>query len=639
MKNFIFYLRNYIQFKLLSKLNYFFSYIIKQPPLKRKFILYALDSSILLLSIIYSSWATINLNILNVINKYQFFLVLLLVFIPFNIITGTYQTVSKYINSSSVYRLIFKNSFLFIFLYIFLEIFTDFSLSIRFFFLLFFVTSTLQVASRIIIRDYLVYLTKKKYNNSKKTLIYGAGSAGSKLFSLIDNESEYEIIGFLDDDMSLWGRKLQDKKIYSPKLFFEIVNEAEQVLIAIPSISKKKLKEICNFLESKKVIVLQVPLLNEIISNNKNINELRPIRVEDLLGRDQIEPNTHLINEAINNKVILILGAGGSIGSEIAFQSLKFKPKTLILVDIDELSLYKIDQNINKNNIYNKEIISFLGDIKYEPFLNNIFNQFKIDIIFHAAAYKHVPLLEKNVFEGVRNNVFSTLNLCRVSENFDVSKIVLISSDKAVRPWNAMGCSKRICELIFLSYPRKSKQTKFAIVRFGNVLGSSGSVVPLFRKQLKEGGPITLTHPKIVRYFMTISEASQLVIQTSALTKGNDIFLLDMGKPILILDLAKKMINLSGYTLKDKNNLNGDIEIQYSGLRSGEKMYEELLIGSGSEKTIHPLIFKASEDTMNIENLDDKLIKLDQFIKNNDLSGLINIMKNLVPEFSTNLNN
>ena len=630
---YLIFLKNYFIYFIGDTVNYFFNCIINLSPKRRRFFLYFIDISILIFVILYISWNNLGISISDLFKEYSFFLAFLfLTFIPFNIITNKYKTVSKYINSFSIYKFAFYNLVYLLFLIFICFLSNKDTFLIKDLCLLFFLLSISQAFSRIFIRDYINLKSAKKYFNAKKTLIYGAGSAGAQLLNLINADKGLEVIGFIDDKEILWGRELNGKIIYNPKKLFNKNFIIDQVFIAIPSISKKRFKEICDFLQHKKLNVQIVPSLKEILYKSKNINQLRPIREEDLLGREQIKPDIELLRKAVDNKVVVILGAGGSIGSEISLQILDLNPKEIILIDIDEHSSYKINQLMNEKNINNKKISTFLGDVKYEPFLKNIFAKFNIDVVFHAAAYKHVPLLENNQIEGLRNNIFSTSNICKLAEKYKIKKVILISSDKAVRPTNIMGCSKRICELIFLYYANKNLITKFSIVRFGNVLGSSGSVVPLFRKQLQSGGPITLTHPLMERYFMTISEASQLVIQTTSLTSGKDIFLLDMGEPVLIYDLARKMINLSGFELRDENNENGDIEIKFSGLRVGEKMSEELLIGSNSSPTIHPLIFKASEDIVLIKDIEKILEELSIYIDKNDKESINLILKSLVPE-------
>ena len=351
------------------------------------------------------------------------------------------------------------------------------------------------------------------------------------------------------------------------------------------------------------------------------------------MGRDRVDPDPDLLEKGIREKIIFISGAGGSIGKELVKQILKLNPKTIILFDISEASLYELSLEIKQFNNPNITLVTVLGDICDQKLVENIFNKYSINVVFHAAAYKHVPIVENNRISGLYYNIYSTLVLCELSRKFNIGKFVLISTDKAVRPTNVMGLSKRIAELIVQNQSINPKNTCFSMVRFGNVLGSSGSVVPLFKKQIAEGGPITLTHPKVVRYFMSISEAAQLVIQTSELARGGEVFLLDMGDPVFIKDLAYQMVMLSGASVKDKNNIKGDIEIKEIGMRPGEKLYEELLIDSESISTSHPLIFRAIEKKLDEEFFKFRLDKLISSLNKKDLDEALILAKELVPEW------
>ncbi len=363
---------------------------------------------------------------------------------------------------------------------------------------------------------------------------------------------------------------------------------------------------------------------------------MRPINIDQLLGREPVKPNNSLMIKAVENKCIFVSGAGGSIGSEICRKISLNNPKRLILFDVSEINLYKIHKDLINNN-YNFEIIPILGNACNEKLLSDIFCKYSIDLVFHAAAYKHVPLVEINPLEGIYNNVFSTKTLCEISIKFSVPKFIFISTDKAVRPTNVMGASKRLAELVIQGFANQNyifnNKLKFAIVRFGNVLGSSGSVVPLFMDQINSGGPITLTHPKVVRYFMTIFEAAELVIQSSSLAKGGELFLLDMGEPVLIKDLAEKMIKLSGKKINSPEKSNNSIEIIITGLRKGEKLYEELLIDATAQKTEHPLIYKACEKSLSLDYLERKLDELKCSIEYMDDAKTFEILKKLVPEW------
>ena len=399
-------------------------------------------------------------------------------------------------------------------------------------------------------------------------------------------------------------------------------------------------------LQNLELPILDIPSIDEITKGKTKIDSLRPIPIEELLGREVIEAQSDLMNLAIKNKIIMITGAGGSIGSELCRQVIQHKPKKIVILEISEENLYKINEDLSQININDVKLVSILGSSSNYKLVNKSIKDNNIDIIFHAAAYKHVPIVELNPIEGIKNNIFSTVAVCQASAENNIEKLILISTDKSVRPTNIMGASKRVAELIVQAYAEKEstffkkdasyKKTLFSMVRFGNVLGSSGSVVLKFKEQIKHGGPITLTDPNIIRYFMTIKEAAQLVIQSSVLSEGGDIFLLDMGDPVKIYDLAKQMINLSGLSIKNENNKDGEIEIISTGLRPGEKLYEELLINAKSKPTSNPRIFKAYEDSIKYFVVEKILEDLKFHLENYNLEESLNILKELVPEWKKN---
>ena len=558
--------------------------------------------------------------------------------IPLYIFTGQYKSLTRYVGSKSLYYLIFRNSILILIIIILGKLLNLSLPSGGNLFIFLVLVSFISGGIRFLLRDILLFFSDFQNKNLKKVAIYGAGSSGAQLEATLRLSYEYSIEFFIDDNKKLWRRSLNDIPIRSIDFLQSNINKIDQVLIAIPSLKKSNYKKILDKLSRYNVSVLTIPSLSEIASGKSKINSLRPILIEDILGRDEIAPDPILLSASIKNKSILITGAGGSIGSELARKILEINPSKLVLLEISEPSLYQIQREL-KNKFPEKNIFSILGSACSRKLLENTILSHKIDLIFHAAAYKHVPLVEENPIIGLENNIFSTLNICEVSKNLNVEKVVLISSDKAVRPTNLMGVSKRISELIFQAYSIKKKyNTCFSMVRFGNVLGSSGSVVPLFREQIYRGGPITITDKDMVRYFMTIEEASYLVIQASALAKGGEILLLDMGEPIYIKKLAEKMINLAGLRVKNKTNPNGDIEIIYTGKRAGEKLYEELLISAESEKTLHPLIYKARENYINPEILLKELQSLKKYLQNFDYQPTFELLKNLVPEWKKNLN-
>jgi len=483
--------------------------------------------------------------------------------------------------------------------------------------------------------------------NVRTVMVYGAGMAGRQIAGVLQFNSLFLVKGFFDDDSKLQGLRIAGWKIYNPKRIVKIVIDKgiTDIIIAIPSLSNLERQKILKSLEKIDVNVKTLPSLNKIISGEMSITEVSEVNITDLLSRDLIDPIDNLLKMAVASKVIVITGAGGSIGSEVCRQLLNHNPKKLILVDISEASLYKIDHELkflikNKKNI---KIISIIGSVCNYNRMNDIFNSFKPDTIYHAAAYKHVTLVENNCIEGVNNNIFGTINIANAAKEHNVRNFIFVSTDKAVRPTNIMGATKRVCEMYLQAINNKLKNverynTKFSIVRFGNVLGSSGSVIPLFKKQIELGGPITLTHKDVERYFMTIPEAAQLVIQSSNLAKGGEVFVLGMGNRVKIYDLAIKMINLLGLKVKDKDNPNGDIGIEYIGLRPGEKMYEELLINNNSESTIHPKIIKGNEGFINFDILEKEIKILKKYVIDNDIIKVISHLEHIVLGYSASKN-
>nr|WP_225867008.1 nucleoside-diphosphate sugar epimerase/dehydratase [Prochlorococcus marinus] len=492
-------------------------------------------------------------------------------------------------------------------------------------------------------RDFILKIKISKNKNRKKVIIYGAGEAGAQLASSLIQDGRYCVEGFIDDDSSLWRRNIKGIPIYPPNRIYENKAHIDQVLLAIPSLRKKKRLEILHTLYKKGVSVLQIPSIDEIKSEKNLITSLKPVKVEDILGREPINPDNNLLNIAVKGQTVCITGAGGSIGSELSKQIYNLNPYKMILIDHSESHLYNINKQITSYPDNGIEVKAILGSTTDLPFINKVFTDNNVDIIFHAAAYKHVPLVESNPLKGLFNNVFSTEIVCKAALEAGANNLVLISTDKAVRPTNVMGASKRLSELVVQAIAEKSKEnsiakkTCFSMVRFGNVLGSSGSVLPLFQEQIDNGGPITLTHPRIIRYFMTISEASQLVIQSKVLAEGGDVFHLDMGKPVSIKSLAEQLILLNGLSIKDNKNLEGDIEIKFTGLRPGEKLYEELIIDAESKKTIHPLIYRADERFIPLDIIMPTLEILRRYLDNEDKINSLLILKELVPEWQTNL--
>ena len=493
--------------------------------------------------------------------------------------------------------------------------------------------------SRVIIRYLFVNtFTSKNFKNKKNVLIYGAGSAGRQLLASLENNPEMKMMGFLDDNQQFHNQTILGQIVYDPLKIEKLINikNIDLVLLALPSISRIKRNHIIENLNKNKVTVKTLPSIQDIVDGKISVSDIKDLTIEDLLNREQIKPNLELLNKNINSKVVLVTGAGGSIGSELCRQIIKLNPKKLLLLELNEFALYKIREEL-KNLTPNLKIIPLLINVQNSLRLNDVFKAFKVDTVYHAAAYKHVPLVEENICEGVKNNVFGTLSIAQISMKYNVSNFVFISSDKAVRPTNIMGASKRLAEICVQAlYSNQNKHTKFAIVRFGNVLQSSGSVIPKFKKQIREGGPVTLTHPDVTRYFMSVTEASQLVIQAGSLSKGCEVFVLDMGESIKIKDLILKMIKLSGLTLKDSINPDGDIEIKVLGLRPGEKLFEELLLGDNPQKTSHEKIQKAQDPYIPLKELSMDLDILSVLLDKNKVEEVKDKLGQLLPSYQSN---
>ncbi|WP_126446622.1 polysaccharide biosynthesis protein [Sulfuricystis multivorans] len=468
-----------------------------------------------------------------------------------------------------------------------------------------------------------------------KVLIYGAGSAGRQLAAALAHSHEMKVVGFLDDDQHLQGGVMNGLPIHAPDDLPTLVaaQQIHDVLLAIPSASRRRRNEILERLRVAKVAVRTLPGVADLARGEVHVSDLREPNIDDLLGREPVAPEPGLLERNIRDKVVLITGAGGSIGSELCRQIAVLSPRRLLLVEISEYALYQIDREL-RHLSPGFEPVPLIGSVADAERMGAILSSFRPETIYHAAAYKHVPLVEHNIAEGIRNNAFGTLNLASLAREHGVADFVLISTDKAVRPTNVMGASKRLAELILQALAAQGGMTRFTMVRFGNVLGSSGSVVPLFRKQIRDGGPVTLTHPEVTRYFMTIPEAAQLVIQAGALAgaanESGAVFVLDMGEAVKIIELARRMIELSGLTVRDEANPDGDIEIAITGLRPGEKLYEELLIGDDPQPTLHPRIMKAREHFLSWAELEPRLAALEAALAANDAPVIRQLLAQMV---------
>lgn len=488
-----------------------------------------------------------------------------------------------------------------------------------------------RLVARIWLGDH--YRSILRYPARVKVLVYGAGGAGRQLAGAMANSHEMQVVGFLDDDHSLHGHLLNGLPIYNPEdlLDLALALEVSNVLLAMPSIGRVRRNEILARMRQAHVSVQTLPSLTELAQGKIGISDLRELDIDDLLGREPVTPDSILLSRNIAGKTVLVTGAGGSIGSELCRQILAVGPEVLLLIEHSEYALYLIHQELEEKLAGRAiRLVPLLASVQDEARLLEILSTWHPETLYHAAAYKHVPLVEHNPAEGIRNNVLGTLATARISVQCGVVDFVLISTDKAVRPTNIMGASKRLAEMVLQALAAEKSGTKFSMVRFGNVLGSSGSVVPRFRQQIRDGGPITLTHPEITRYFMTIPEAAQLVIQAGAMAKGGDVFVLDMGKPVRIIDLARRMVELSGLVVRDDENPDGDIDIEITGLRPGEKLYEELLIGDNPKQTNHPRIMKAHEDFLFWGVLQPRLSALQSALAINDVTAVRQLLLELV---------
>ena len=497
----------------------------------------------------------------------------------------------------------------------------------------------------IISRLGIKYILAKGINSNKfsnkvrNVLIYGAGNAGRQLVIALENSLEFKVIGFLDDKKQLEKQVLLGKTIYSPSKLEKLVQikDIDLVLLAVPSVDRRSRNKIIENLNRFKLTVKTLPSVSDIVDGKVDLSNIIDLNINDLLNRDVVKADVGLLKKNISLKTVLVTGAGGSIGSELCRQIIKLNPNKLLLVELNEFALYNIYEELKKIK-EDVSIIPLLVNTQDQKKIETIFETFNVDTIYHAAAYKHVPLVEENLCEGVKNNVFSTLGIAKAAVKKKVSNLVLISSDKAVRSTNIMGASKRLSELCMQGIINQNKNTlsNFSIVRFGNVLESSGSVIPKFKKQIKEGGPITLTHKDVTRYFMTVTEASQLVIQAGAMGKNSEVFVLDMGESVKIRDLIDKMVKLSGFSINDDKNPKGDIEIKITGLRPGEKLYEELLIGDDPQKTNHPKIYKTSDPYIPFEHLEGDLITLKDLCDNNKVKEVKDLMQRILKLYRSN---
>jgi FlaA1/EpsC-like NDP-sugar epimerase len=508
--------------------------------------------------------------------------------------------------------------------------------------LIFLVMTSIMIAGARALIGFIV--DQHWFAQREGVVIYGASNTGRQLVHALSLGNKYQPLAFIDEKKRYQDRNVLGLKVFDHTKINQLVNKYGQfkVLIAVPEVDPIRLKQILASLEPFALELLIIPNMSDIVSGKRTIDELREVSVDQLLGRQAVKPIPELLSANITNKVVMVSGAGGSIGKELCRQIVQHNPSKLVLLDVSEAFLYEIHQELlellsdNQNHLVVEPLI---GNVQNGMLMSHIFNKYKVQTIYHAAAYKHVPMVEHNVIAGITNNVLGTYEIAQAAIYCEVETFVLISTDKAVRPTNVMGATKRLAELVLQALAKKDHSTRFVMVRFGNVLGSSGSVVPLFKKQIKNGGPITITHPEIIRYFMTIPEAAQLVLQAGAMGTGGDVFVLDMGKPVKIVDLAYKMTHLMGLTIRDDKNLEGDIAIKYTGLRPGEKLYEELLIGNQPKKTFHKRILKANEFSLFWPDVAKMITQLTDAMRDEDVSKIKALLKDFPLEYQPNLIN
>jgi FlaA1/EpsC-like NDP-sugar epimerase len=490
--------------------------------------------------------------------------------------------------------------------------------------------------SRWVVRSTFTHVFKG--SAAKRVVIYGAGVAGAKLCSVLLGGPDFVPVAFVDDNLSVRGSRINGIRVYNsgelPDLIAE--HDVERVLLAMPSIQKWRRREILTRLAPLGVHIQSLPDLSDIIAGRARIDEVKEVEIADLLGRDPVPPHTALFGTCIRGKSVMVTGAGGSIGSELCRQILTLVPRRLVLFETSEFALYNIERELRevaKKNDLAVEIVPLLGNAHDRHRVREVLSTFEVHTLYHAAAYKHVPIVEHNIIEGIHNNVIGTWYTAEAAIDAAVDTFVLVSTDKAVNPTNVMGATKRLAELVLQALQQRTKVTRFCMVRFGNVLASSGSVVPLFQEQIRQGGPVTVTHPDVIRYFMTITEAAQLVIQAGAMAGGGDVFVLDMGQPVRIDDLARRLIGLMGLTVRDASNPRGDIEIKYTGLRAAEKLFEELLIGTNVTGTDHPMIMRAMEHSLSWPRMQQVLDELLMALSAFDCDRALLLLSDAVAEY------
>lgn len=611
------------------------------PRAKKKALLVALDMMALPTAmwagyaIRHGEWWPVNIEY-GIQNAWWLLIAAPAVSIPIFVRMGLYRAVLRYVGSNALMTIIKAITISTLILLSLVVMFQTQGIPRSVFFSFWLLSLAFVAGSRLVLRSYIHSRTRRR-KNRQQVVIYGAGSAGAELAKAMQSGWQYEPVAFLDDDMEKGGIEIHGIKVYSPEYLPVLIEKSEvtEVLLAMPAISNRQRHKILEKLEPLQVHIRTLPGIADLVSGKAKVSDIREVDTSDVLGRDAVPPIPGLIDQCIYGKNVMVTGAGGSIGSELCRQIIEHKPARLILFELSEYALYKIEKELEA---YNKgtKIIAVLGSVANEKRVEAVLKSFNVNVVYHAAAYKHVPLVEQNPVEGIRNNIFGTWHTAEAAKASGVETFVLISTDKAVRPTNIMGATKRFAELVLQAMSIDSTVTRYTMVRFGNVLDSSGSVIPLFRKQIKNGGPVTVTHQDVTRFFMTIPEAAQLVLQAGALGEGGDVFVLDMGGPIKIDDLARSMIHLSGLEVYDDDNPDGDISIEYIGLRPGEKLYEELLIGDNVTGTRHPKIMRATEDMLSWVDISAYLEKLDQACREFDSKTIKQLLEQSVNGYSAN---
>jgi len=616
------------------------SSLLAQPPLRRRLLLIGLDLLLIPLAV----WLSFALRLaqpwpVQLSQSLWLFAAAWFVGPLVYAFTGQYRGITRYAGSEAFYGLALRNLAVVLVLFTLDRLLDQPAPPRSSWVLLWILLTAFTGLARLVLRDLFLAMHNGRRPRVERALIYGAGEAGVQLAAALRFAATHRVVAFLDDDPALWGRRINGLPVHAPDRLIQVIEalKPSQILLAAPSISRSRRRRIVERLQAFGLPVLQVPSVAEITAGHTPIDALRPIAIEELLGRDPVAADRNLSAATVTGRCVLVTGAGGSIGSELCRQILALAPARLLLLERSEPALYAIHQELSRLTPAVCPIEPVLGSVCDRPLLDQLLGRQLVHSVFHAAAYKHVPLVEANPLVGLLNNAIGTRTLIDAAFAHRVERFLLISTDKAVRPTNVMGASKRLAELVLQARAHQHSSAGegpvCALVRFGNVLGSSGSVVPLFREQIAAGGPITLTHPEIIRYFMTIPEAVQLVLQASALAQGGDCFLLDMGEPVRISDLARQMVALSGLTVRDGHHPDGDIEIICTGLRPGEKLYEELLIDARSEATEHPLIYRAREAFLPPEELWPQLDALQTALVHHNQPVALALLARLVPEW------